>query len=695
MQNESLSNYVFTSKYAKSIDGVPETYEQCVDRYLSTFEGMAVAIPSEVREALIQRKISGSQRGLQFGGRGIRDKNARAYNCSAAYCDRPRFFAEAMWLLLCGTGVGFSVQSLHVNKLPPIVKPSSEEKYVVADSIEGWSDAAHALMLAYFGEAPRPIFDFSEVRPAGSPISHGGIAPGPDPLAEALEKCEELLIKLINSGATHLRPIDCFDIVMHLSNAVLSGGIRRSACLTQFDLDDQEMMNAKTGDWFSANPQRARANISAVILPHHTKEQYEALFKSTKEFGEPGFLFLKSRAYVVNPCAEILMCPQLIKDSAGKVVDLYTLDMLEQLPEGYTTESGWQMCNLSTVNCAGIEPIQLSKYARMAALLGTLQASLTSFPYLGAVSEQIVRREALLGVSLTGVYSDRRFFEEMPLAARTAVLTNKYYAAELGINAASRVCAIKPEGTASISLGVVSSGIHPYHARKYIRRVQANALEPLYQYVEAQIPAACEASVWGGANARVISFACSAPENALTKSELSLEQHLSDVVLANTAWVRQGEGINRLEGGHHNVSVTFSVQDGEWDSLKDNLWNNRDLLTGVSMLGAGGDYVYQQAPLQEIFDDSAEEQHKAAAARWAELAALPEINFTGFAQHQEDYMAEGACSGGACLIPMWDKPEQPEAALPTPPENKLLIEIAEHLLRNNQPLLDQIKNILK
>lgn len=662
MDGKALSDYVFTAKYAKSIDGVPETYAETVERYLSTFDDLPPSLKEDLRVALTAKKISGSQRGLQFGGAAIRQKNARVFNCSSSYADRPRFFAEAIWLLLCGCGVGFSVQRHHTDKLPSIKEPQGSFTYVIPDSIEGWSDAVHELMNSYFTGSSKPQFDYSIIRPKGSPLTHGGVAPGPDPLRAALDHVDALLTRCLPQG--RLRPIDVFDTVMHLSNAVLAGGIRRSACLTAFDIDDEDMMTAKTGNWFVDNPQRARANISAVILPHHSYEQYARLFQSTKSFGEPGFLFLPSNQILVNPCAEIAMCPTLIKYPDGSIVPKYSIDMLDKQEMyergGYTYESGWSMCNLSTVNCAAINPEELPAYARLAAILGTWQASLTSLPYLGEVSEQIIRREALLGVSLTGLYSTRAFFEKKLLedAAHAAVQANLYYAKHLGINPASRVTCVKPEGTASIALGGVSSGIHPYHAKKYIRRVQATAQEPLYQFVEQVAPDACEKSVWGNADSRVISFACEAPSTAITKADITAAQHLDDVITVNQHWVRNGDRYNRVDHTHHNVSVTVSVGEDEWDTVQDKIWENRGLLTGVSLLSSGGDYVYQQAPLQEVSEGSSDEARQAAWLRWNELRSLPNPEFNYMAGHSEDYTSEPACAGGACSIPLFDTPQK-------------------------------------
>lgn len=710
MRNSTLASYVFLSKYAKALPATSdeparrESYAETVDRYLSTFPAMPSPIRAEVRDALTQKRISGSQRGLQFGGIAATQKNARLFNCSSSYCDRPRFFSEAMWLLLCGCGVGFSVSKVHVSKLPSIGKPCGTYTFTVPDTIEGWAEAADRLVSSYFYVGPTPIFDYSMIRPKGSPISHGGVAPGPDGLADSLERCRALLDSCLSRG--RLRPIDCFDLVMHLSNAVLSGGIRRSACLTAFDLDDEDMLRAKTGDWFTSNPQRARANISAIVLPHHTEEQFASLFSATREFGEPGFLFLDSEMYITNPCAEIGMCPTYIEFN-GEPVSHYSLDLLDPArradreAEGYTFASGWSFCNLATVNCAAISQGELLRYVRLATILGTYQASLTSFPYLGEVSEKIARRESLLGVSLTGIYSSRDFLNPalLELAADCAVRTNKYHAEELGIAPASRITCVKPEGTASLSLGVVSAGLHPYHAPKYIRRVQATATEPLYQYVERHAPYACEKSVWGNDDLRVISFACTAPEGAITKKDLSVEQHIADIVAVNKHYVRRGEGPQRVEGLHHNVSCTLSVPADKWDVVQSLLWENRAWLTGVSMLPEGGDIIYQQAPLQEIVPDSDDERHVAARILWDNLHQMGDLDLSGAGDLGEnEYGAESACAGGACLVPMWSA----DAPADAPPLSKtargsieLVISIAEPLLRETPEIHAALADLLR
>lgn len=398
------------------------------------------------------------------------------------------------------------------------------------------------------------------------------------------------------------------------------------------------------------------------------------------------------------------MCPVLI-EYQGEVVQNYTLDLLDPARRlkweqaGYKFSSGWQMCNLSSVNCAGLDsPGELLRYTRLATVLGTYQASLTSLPYLGDVSERIVRREALLGVSMTGVYSNRAFLspELLNLAAETAERTNRYHAMELGIAPASRICCIKPEGTASLTLGVVSPGAHPYHAKEYIRRVQATEDEPLYQHVLSEHPSACASSVWGASNLKVISFACTAPESAITRDSLSLEQHVADIITLNKEWVRVGEGkVNRCEGAHHNVSVTFSVRDDEWDALPELLWEGRQYLTGVSMLSAAGDYVYEQAPLQQLYRDSTDIKHIEAVQHWDHVSSLGELDFSNVVEEQDstEVQGESACSGGACLLPMWDnKPsmsDEGRAAI------ALIIELAQPLLRETPEVYEELSTMLR
>lgn len=300
-----LAEYVFKSKYARynAEAGRRETWSEAVKRtaqmHRARFPHEAAQI-DEVEGALERREILPSMRGLQFAGAGVTRKNMRLYNCTSSYCDRPRFFAEALWLLLAGSGVGFSVQRHHTDKLPPISAPMSSAPYTVADSIEGWADATHALISAYMSGAPRPLFDFSQVRPAGSPLSVGGTAPGPEPLRLALEGIEQVLR---GAEGRRLRPIEAFDCAMYLADCTRTAGTRRSATIAIFDADDEEMINAKTApEWYITHPHRARANISAVITPDTPRERYSELFRAARTYGEPGLVYLDSTEWAVNPC---------------------------------------------------------------------------------------------------------------------------------------------------------------------------------------------------------------------------------------------------------------------------------------------------------------------------------------------------------------------------------------------------------
>ena len=664
----SLKGYVFSSKYPKYISEKQrrETWEESVARVMAMHKRKYPELAlDEIEQLYAAKVIAGSQRALQFGGAAIEEKHARIYNCIVSYCDRPAFFRECMWLLLCGCGTGISFQTHHVAQLPALQVPKGEYLYRVEDSIEGWANAADALLTAYFEGSASPQFDYSLIRPKGSPLRHGGVAPGSAPLERSLNKVRAVL----DAAGSRLRPLDAFDITMHLADAVVSGGIRRSATIGVFSVDDQEMITAKTGTWYTDNPQRGRANISAMLTPETTREQFKQLFKSTREYGEPGFIFAKSTEYLYNPCVEIGMCPTLV-EYEGETVEEYTVDLLDPAQRsswearGYSFSSGWQACNLSTVNCAAIETEEdFYQAVSAASALGTLQASYTSFPYLGEVSERIVKRESLLGVSLTGILSAPLFQdgEVLSKAARVATLTNAHLSKEIGIPRASRVTCVKPEGTASIVLDS-SAGIHPYHAKRYIRRVQADSAEPLYKFVEERAPLACKDSVWSAEpSAKVIAFPCSAPPSALVKSDLSPLSHLAIAKTVNESWVRAGTALpQRLEGAYHNVSITVSVDPASWEAVELYLWENRELFTGVSLLGTSGDYDYAQPPYQEVYspsDIAEDDPHRDAKLEayryYMQLCELPDLDFSEAVEHQDNttQLEESACSGGSCDLP--------------------------------------------
>ena len=381
-----LQSYTFVSRYARwdKDKKSRETWKEAHDRVRSMMLKKYPEAEEEINfayEMMYQKKVLGSQRALQFGGSPTEKINARIYNCVSSYCDRLRFFQECLWLLLCGCGAGFSVQKHHIEKLPRFC-PSKKrgepkrKRFTVPDTIEGWADALGILLSSYFDHPIFPdyyganvTFDYSKIRPKGAMLSSGvGRAPGPDGLKNALSKIKLLLDKCIDKGQRKLRPIDAYDIVMHSADAVLSGGVRRSATISIFSPDDEEMAKAKTGDWFVENPQRGRSNNSALLVRDKTtKKQFNELMECVKEFGEPGFVWSDSTEMTVNPCVEIGMYP----------VDVET------------GESGWQGCNLTTINCATIvDEEDFYERCKAASILGTLQAGFTKFEYLGETSEK-------------------------------------------------------------------------------------------------------------------------------------------------------------------------------------------------------------------------------------------------------------------------------------------------------------------
>lgn len=599
-----LQDYVFHTKYARYLPKQQrrESFDEAVDRVFAMHErrlGHAIAEPlAFAKQAVRDRLILGSQRALQFGGRPIEDKNARLYNCTASYCDRPRFFQEALWLLLCGCGVGFSVQTHHIARMPAFRQPRGEREVVVIDdTIEGWADALGALISSYvttdqpFPEyaGKRISFDFSQIRPAGAPLASGtGKAPGPDPLIRSLERIrlviDRHLAAIGDEGS--LRPIDCYDMIMHASDAVLSGGVRRSATICLFSPDDHDMATAKTGDWFISNPQRGRSNNSALLLRDKTpRAVFDALMESVREFGEPGFVWADSTEVVYNPCVEIGLFP----------VD----------PE--TRATGWGFCNLCEINMkACVDRPTFERAATAAAILGTVQASYNTFAYLGPVTERIVQYEALLGVSMTGMMDNPAIAFDVELQrdmAARILMVNADIAAQIGINPAARATCVKPAGTSSCVLGT-ASGIHPHHARRYFRRVQANNTETPLQVFQRINPRAVERSVWNpNGTDSVITFCIETDPEARIAGDVPAVSLLDYVRLTQDNWVATGRRSERCLAPflRHNVSNTITVEPDEWEAVGDSIFTHRNAFSGVSMLPSGGDLDYPQAPFVAVW----------------------------------------------------------------------------------------------
>jgi len=598
--------------------------------------------------AASRREVLPSMRSLQFGGEAILKKHARIYNCAFTYIDRLEAFRETLYLLLCGCGVGFSVQKMHVDKLPalaPLRFNAPVSTFLVPDTIEGWADALDQLMQAAV-EGRRVIFDYSAVRPAGAPLkTSGGKAPGPEPLFHSLTRIEHIVQR---AAGRRLRSIEAYDILMWAAKAVLSGGVRRSATICLFSSDDEEMIAAKTGNWFQDNPQRTASNNSAVIVrAHATRAQFDKLFEAQKQFGEPGFYFVEDPEYGANPCVEIGLHPRLKLDAAA-IARLRELGHSGELREGDTL-SGVQFCNLTTVSAASSEtPARFYELCAHAAIIGTLQAGYTNFNYLSAVSRVITEREALLGVSICGVL-DRPDVLLDPEVLRTGAtvvkVINAVVARALGINPAARTTCVKPEGTASLLLGT-SSGLHPHHSLRYFRRVQTNVYDPIFQHFKRANPHMVEPSVYDlNGRTEVITFPVEGPAFGIYRDDLSAVKHLEYVRLVQLHWVQAGRRHEKFSPGlHHNVSCTISVRGDEWPKVGEFIWENRQHFTGVALLQDQGDKAYAQAPRESL-------STREDIAKWNSLTYQP-VDYTMLREEEDltELKQVVACAGGSCEL---------------------------------------------
>ena len=592
-----LSQTKFYEGYSrfKDDEGRYESWDEAVDRvidmhdknYMNNNNELSEYL-EEARTAYKEQRVLGAQRALQFGGEQLMKHQMRMYNCTSSYVNRPEFFGEVFYILLCGAGAGFSVQKHHIKKLPKIQNRTKQAKgYIVEDSIEGWASALDVLMSSFFiggGKYPeyegrRVYFDLSQIRPKGAYISGGFKAPGPNGLRRSLDKIEHLLqgIVLDSKEPIAINPIDAYDITMHAADAVLSGGVRRSATICLFSPDDELMMNAKTGNWFMENPQRGRSNNSAVIVRDETTpEEFGKIMESVKQFGEHGFVFVESKEHTTNPCVEIGMYPQINK------------------------KSGWQGCNLTEINggkCNTEEDFY--KACRAASILGTLQAGYTDFKFLTDTSKLIFDREALLGVSITGWMNNPDIlFNEKILQKGAEIVkeVNREVAKVIKINPAARTTCVKPSGNASVLLQT-ASGIHAEHSDMYIRNVQMNKESEITQAIMKTNPYMVEDSVWSaGGTDVVVSFPILPKKGSMYKDNLLGVKHLELVKKAQKYWVEAGtnEDLCADKGVRHNVSNTIIVDD--WDEVEKYVYENRDAFAGISFLPMTGDKDYNQAP---------------------------------------------------------------------------------------------------
>jgi ribonucleoside-diphosphate reductase alpha chain len=615
LSNEILSEITVFMKYAKYIPELQrrETWEELVTRnknmHLKKYPNLAEEI-EEVYKMVYAKKILPSMRSMQFAGKPIEISPNRVYNCAYLPIDDYRAFGEAMFLLLGGTGVGYSVQKHHVEALPEIRKPSSKrtKRFLIADSIEGWADAVKALIKSYFHGTSRMEFDFSDIRPKGARlVTSGGKAPGAQPLKECLVKVQGILDAKENGDK--LSPIEVHDIVCHIADAVLAGGIRRAALISLFSADDDEMIACKSGNWWETNPQRGRANNSAVLMRHKlTKEFFMDIWKRVElsGAGEPGIYLTNDKDWGTNPCCEIALRP-------------------------------FQFCNLCEVNVSDIESQEdLNARVKAASFIGTLQAGYTNFHYLRDVWRRTTEKDALIGVSMTGIGSGTVLGYNMKEAAKVVKEENIRVAELIGINKSARTTTVKPAGTTSLTLGT-SSGIHAWHNDFYIRRIRVGKNEAIYSYLAINHPELVEDEYFRPHDTAVISIPQKAPEGAILRTE-SPFQLLERIKKVHLEWVKPG---HRSGNNTHNVSATVSLRDEEWDMAGEWMWENRDHYNGLSVLPFNGG-TYTQAPFEDCTEEVYEEMMKSLHS--IDLSKVIELDDT------TDLKGEAACAGGACEI---------------------------------------------
>jgi ATP cone domain len=773
----AVSEYIHASKYARYLPELQrrEVYDETVARVEMQHQKRFSHIPelrkeiSKAFDFVREKRLLPSMRSLQFGGLAVEANPARQYNCSASLVDRPRVFAETMFLLLSGCGVGYSVQFDHVERLPALknINEKIVTHHVISDSIEGWADAIDALINSYIDDGHHVEFSYAAIRPAGSPLKiSGGRAPGHMKLKRTIERIRSVLW---GAQGRQLRPIECHRIMCHIADAVLSGGIRRSACIALFSYDDSEMMNCKADiSWFTEEPWLANANNSVVFKRDEvSRKQFDRVLSKTRHYGEPGFFFVEDYDHATNPCQPgwaTVLTPDGIRTfddiqigstiwsgkqwtkvtnkvmtgikpvfgyhtedgvfigtenhrviQRGERVEVRHADSIDLSPEpacgtpwdsdpdqtrqitsdtqtikqilswgehlvyDITVEAeehtywtggllvsncaeillqptlapftdteawfggtGFAFCNLSEINAAKLTSLEdFLEVARAATLIGTLQASYTEFPYLGPVTEAIAKRDALLGVGMTGI-QDRPDIACNPEYQRIVSAKikewNAEFAALIGINPAARTTTVKPAGSTSLAIGGVGSGIHPHHAKRYIRRVTADELELVFQHFRASNPTMCVRKPDGK---WVIEFPVEAPEGARLREHQGAVEFLKIVQSTQQNWVVPGTARGTA---NHNVSNTVNVRDEEWSEVADYIWDNRHEFSGVSLLSDAGDQIYAFAPFEAV-------QTKEQERRWRELAtSYVPVDYHAMFEAEDGtaLSLEAACAGGAC-----------------------------------------------
>lgn len=617
ISREILSEITIFNKYARFLpeknrrESWGEIVTRNMEMHIEKFPNLQAEIKSAYRY-VYDKKVLPSMRSLQFAGKAAKINPARLYNCSFMAINDLRAFQETMFLLLSGCGVGYSVQIHHVDKLPYIRKPNPNRhrRYVISDSITGWADAVKVLIKSYFGISNSTIdFDYRDIRAKGSLlVTSGGKAPGSKPLRECLTKIQCLLDE--KKDGSKLTTLEAHSIQCYIADAVLSGGIRRAALIALFTIDDISMLSCKSGNWHELHPEFGRSNNSAVVVRSRCKkEDFLKLWDYIKASGsgEPGISWTNNPEMGFNPCHEISL-----RDTA--------------------------CCNLTEINVSDIESQEdLNNRVEAATIIGTLQASYTDFHYLRDSWRINCQKDALLGVSMTGIASMELFKYDLIEASKIAMKCNLEFSSKIGINKAARVLTVKPAGTTSLVLGT-SSGIHAWHDKYYWRRMRINKDESIYKYLLDTNPSLIEDDYFNPTITAIIKVPQKAPEGSITRDESALDL-LNRVAIMSKEWINPGfrSGYNQ-----HNVSCTVSIKPEEWDEVRDWMWNNRSIYSGISVLPYN-DHGYKQAP----FESCTKEEYELA------IVNLKNVDLTKIVEGNDEttLIGEVACGGsGSCEI---------------------------------------------
>ncbi len=648
-----LSDIIVFQKYARTLhsDNRRETWDEIVTRnknmHIKKFPKLKEEIEQNYKY-VYDKKVLPSMRSLQFGGLAIEMNNARMFNCSYLPVDDIAAFQEITFLTLSGCGVGYSIRKKHVYCLPRINRSNKSQRYLIADTIEGWADAIKVLMKHHLKGKPKPVFDYSDIRKKGSVLKvSGGVAPGHEKFKESIIKIDSLLSSF--PEGYRLSPLDCHDIICHITAAVYSAGIRRSALIALFDSDDYEMARCKSRifvdvlstkeinsdngklyeivfkyrnrvdsiivdsldyikdgfHWWQLEPQRSGANNSVVYNREAISyEDFSIAFDILKNSGsgEPGFFLTndKDGQTGTNPCAEIGLNP-------------------------------FQMCNLVEVNVSNIESQEdFEERVRVATFIATLQASYTNFHYLRSSWKEVTDKEALLGVGMTGIASlDYKKYDFKSLSA-IALKENERVANLIGINKAARIGCVKPSGTTSIVLGC-SSGIHSWYDNFYIRRVRINKSDPLFEVLNSKLKQFMEDDYFNS-DQSILSLPIAAPKGSITRQESPIDL-LNRAKFFYENWI-----LNTHRSGidTHNVSITvFANGEEDWQKIKEWLWENKNYYCGVTVLPYDGG-TYKQAPFESI----SEEQYLSMISNLPDV----DINSSNVQVAPSLFTAEASCS---------------------------------------------------